>query len=144
MDLHINYIQIYETNANELVYSISAEGKRCELKMAVSSSLFFHVSHRLINYQQAAAGKAESCIFHIRRTGAIKAIRLIKSTAAGTMFTHENGNDATDTELTFEWNQLQTAYRSKRIGELLRAMFVLKICSYDTVVLNSMQVGSIG
>ncbi len=47
-----------------------------------------------------------------------------------------------DSELTFEWNQLQTAYRSKQTSELLRAMFVLKLCSYDTFVLNSMKVSS--
>ena len=59
------------------------------------------------------------------------------------IFSEGNGKSVTDSELTFEWSQLQTAYQSKRNEEILRAMFVLKICSYDTFVRNSIQVSSI-
>ena len=59
------------------------------------------------------------------------------------IFAEGNGKSVTDSELTFEWSQLQTTYQSKRNGEILRAMFVLKIFSYDTFVRNSIQVNSI-
>ncbi len=116
--------------------------------MAMSSSLFRRISRPIMNYQhileRATAGKTERYICH-GRIVMIRAQTRLKYTTAneGTIFTEENGNFG-DSELTFEWNQLQTAYRSKQTGELLRAMFVLKLCSYDTFVLNSMKVSPIG
>ncbi|XP_078361010.1 hydroxyproline dehydrogenase-like isoform X1 [Oculina patagonica] len=116
--------------------------------MAMSSSLFRRISRPLMNYQRisygSTAGKTERSIFH-GRIVAVRAQTRLKYTTAndGTIFTQENG-DYRDSELTFEWNQLQTAYRSKQTSELLRAMFVLKLCSYDTFVLNSMKLMSFG
>ena len=58
-------------------------------------------------------------------------------------FTQERlKNNHTDSELDFEWRQLQTAYGTKRIEDILRAIFVLKLCSYDTFVANSTQVSA--
>ena len=116
--------------------------------MAMSSTLSRRISRRLMNYQHmlhgATVGKTERCTF---RSGilAIGAQKRLKYATAneGTPFTEENGKDFRDSELTFEWNQLQTTYRSKQTGEILRAMFVLKLCSYDTLVLNSMKVSSV-
>ncbi|XP_078361014.1 hydroxyproline dehydrogenase-like isoform X3 [Oculina patagonica] len=116
--------------------------------MAMSSSLFRRISRPLMNYQRisygSTAGKTEKCIFH-GRIVAVRAQTRLKYTTAneGTIFTQENGNYG-DSELTFEWNQLQTSYRSKQTSELIRAMFVLKLCSYDTFVLNSMKLMSFG
>ena len=67
----------------------------------------------------------------------------VTSSNRDVIFAQANGKGVTDSELTFEWSQPQTTYQSKRNGEILRAMFVLKICSYDTFVRNSMQVSSI-
>ena len=111
--------------------------------MAVPSLLFRRISRPLMNYHKshrATVWKTGRCIF-LGRIVAIRAQTRLKYTTAneGTIFTQENG-DEVDSELTFEWSQLQTAYRSKQSGELLRAMFVLKLCSYDTFVLNSMKV----
>ena len=57
-------------------------------------------------------------------------------------FTLESKNNHTNSELDFEWRQLQTAYGTKRIENILRAIFVLKLCSYDTFVANAMQVSA--
>ena len=115
---------------------------------AVPTSCFLRFSRRLMNcssYLSCNAAIPYGCQKYNVYTRATLVQARLKSTATteGTAFTQANKNHS-DTELTFEWKQLQTAYESKRIEELLRAIFVLKLCSYDTFVVNCMKVSVLG
>ena len=111
----------------------------------MSSSIFLRISRPLIDCERRlyrlSTTRTELSAFH-SGTRAIRVQTRFKYTTENReeIFAQESENDVPNSELTFEWNQLQTAYRSKRIGQILRAIFVLKICSYDTFVLNNMQV----
>ena len=108
---------------------------------AVPPPFFLRFSRRFMNcrYLSYNATVLYGCQkYHVHsRATSVQARLESTATTEGTAFTQENNSD---TELTFEWKQLQTAYESKRIEELLRAIFVLKLCSYDTFVVNCTKV----
>ena len=107
------------------------------------SSFFLRVSRRLMNCgcpsYRATTSHGFQEWYVCNRVALVQARSKSFATAEEAAFTQENKNDS-HSELSFEWRQLQTAYESRRIGELLRGIFVLKLCSYDTFVVNCMQV----
>ena len=113
---------------------------------AASWSFLRRVSGQLMNSRCLSTRTAilQRCHKFYGRFFATRVQAKLKSTATTVEkdFTQECKNDNTDVELDFEWRQLQTAYGSKRIEDILRAIFVLKLCSYDTFVANCMQVSA--